>query len=773
LFPPPLTNSTAIVKATTAAAMLNLTGTLVTAGFLYLVLTVIAVFIIFQSLYGPGVTPINCCGSGEQSCSCNALSTSMKNEFPSIAICTGLPITSPPRMPDLPNAAKILNWSRQKHFGIALIDALFRRADQQHEGVLPRTQCRHIFTNLNVSTHIIDETKGTFLGMAELTNSIAKYLPVVSESVDEMKPSDLKRFMREVQKEDHSLKECELIIGSLHDGYHQNRLPTDALARLLNQFSPKYNNFWFDINQFSKVYQDMDQPLTEYFISTSSPNFASPPASHYDCIVAIQRTLLMGCRALFLDVIDGKSEPTVLCQGAFNAGVPLEDVLRAVVNCAFVVSKHPCILAIANRCSPRQSQRVVHFLKKLLGAKLASPKLPTEKVGSPNKLKSKFLILERDVKLFGGSNILDIKARSSSPSQGIQSALSAITYIPSSVLGDIKEPGLFDSLSMCDSKACWLENEDELDLLISNAREQNVVSSGEDTRLDKKKDLLSFRPSLETSSSRCRFLGVQLCPVRFGSRVSVHHYEELHLNQGWFANNGSCGYTLKPPKSTSSLASHVGRKRTRRFSISVISGHFLPHRHRRHLSRSDLLIERHSQSDESRQWRVMVKMFGAPIGKTSDSFTTGDSRRDEASPALSLSSAHSLSPVWNDASQVNETKAFTFHPRHPETTAIYVSLFHSSNVSGVGVAQACVPIGCIRPGYRIVPLYNKRCEPLFGWLFVRVWNDYFVRGTTDTCADARASGRQAQTDLQRKSESSIGSRSVDHRSRRTSLYTSE
>eukprot|EP00467_Chlorarachnion_reptans_P022969 CAMPEP_0114537674 /NCGR_PEP_ID=MMETSP0109-20121206/29708_1 /TAXON_ID=29199 /ORGANISM="Chlorarachnion reptans, Strain CCCM449" /LENGTH=564 /DNA_ID=CAMNT_0001721587 /DNA_START=111 /DNA_END=1803 /DNA_ORIENTATION=- len=564
----------------------------------------------------------------------------MKNEFPSIAICTGLPITSPPRMPDLPNAAKILNWSRQKHFGIALIDALFRRADQQHEGVLPRTQCRHIFTNLNVSTHIIDETKGTFLGMAELTNSIAKYLPVVSESVDEMKPSDLKRFMREVQKEDHSLKECELIIGSLHDGYHQNRLPTDALARLLNQFS-------FGLNKsILEGLPGHGSAFNRILYFDFEPKFRVTSSLTLRLYCCYSTDATYGIRALFLDVIDGKSEPTVLCQGAFNAGVPLEDVLRAVVNCAFVVSKHPCILAIANRCSPRQSQRVVHFLKKLLGAKLASPKLPTEKVGSPNKLKSKFLILERDVKLFGGSNILDIKARSSSPSQGIQSALSAITYIPSSVLGDIKEPGLFDSLSMCDSKACWLENEDELDLLISNAREQNVVSSGEDTRLDKKKDLLSFRPSLETSSSRCRFLGVQLCPVRFGSRVSVHHYEELHLNQGWFANNGSCGYTLKPPKSTSSLASHVGRKRTRRFSISVISGHFLPHRHRRHLSRSDLLIERHSQSDESRQWRVMVKMFGAPIGKTSDSFTTGDSRRDEASPALSLSSAHSLSPVW-------------------------------------------------------------------------------------------------------------------------------
>lgn len=170
----------------------------------------------------------------------------------------------------------------------------------------------------------------------------------------------------------------------------------------------------------------------------------------------------------------------------------------------------------------------------------------------------------------------------------------------------------------------------------------------------------------------------------------------------------------------------------RRFSINVISGHFLPHN--RHLD------DPRRRTEACGGWRVVVKMLGSSDAKDMpQSFTTKDSSSSSWAHSSSLSSP-SLDTTWSSASRL-ESECFTFQPDSPETTSIYISLFDSTNVSGVGLAHSCVPLTCIRPGYRIIPLYNKRCEPIFGWLFVRIWTDYAGSGVESETVPISSTGQ--------------------------------
>jgi len=101
-----------------------------------------------------------------------------------------------------------------------------------------------------------------------------------------------------------------------------------------------------------------------------------------------------------------------------------------------------------------------------------------------------------------------------------------------------------------------------------------------------------------------------------------------------------------------------------------------------------------------------------------------------------------LNPSWADPTNSKE-KAFRFRITRPEVAALLVQLIEpktenklpatlssGAHIEGQ-IAQSCAPVGCIREGYRIIPLYDARCQPVFGFLFVRLWNDFLGRDQLD------------------------------------------
>ena len=129
-----------------------------------------------------------------------------------------------------------------------------------------------------------------------------------------------------------------------------------------------------------RVYQDMTQPLSSYFISSSHNTFLDgPQLGGRSCTAAIRRALLSGVRMIELDCYNGQSssegqrlQPVVRHGNSKSeASIPLEEALDEIRQFAFTKSQYPLILTLENHCSPDYQRAQVALLDLYLGDMLA------------------------------------------------------------------------------------------------------------------------------------------------------------------------------------------------------------------------------------------------------------------------------------------------------------------------------------------------------------------------------------------------------------------
>ncbi|XP_062518362.1 1-phosphatidylinositol 4,5-bisphosphate phosphodiesterase eta-2-like isoform X2 [Corticium candelabrum] len=228
------------------------------------------------------------------------------------------------------------------------------------------------------------------------TRSELYYLMMRYSTSDEehLTIDDLKTFLETEQMMCVGRSECQEIIKKYEptsEGQAEGWLGIDGFTQYLvgpegDIFDPK----------FETVHQDMDQPLSHYFINSSHNTYLTGDQLKSNSSVDIYiKALKLGCRCVEVDCWDGRDgEPVVYHGYTLTSKVKFYDVVVVINRYAFVTSPYPVILSIENHCSVAQQLKMAQYMQQVFQDKLLMRKIDIEMshLPSPEQLKGKILI---------------------------------------------------------------------------------------------------------------------------------------------------------------------------------------------------------------------------------------------------------------------------------------------------------------------------------------------------------------------------------------------
>ncbi|XP_077403984.1 inactive phospholipase C-like protein 2 [Vanacampus margaritifer] len=541
---------------------------------------------------------------------------------------------------------------------------------------------------------------------------------------------DLTRFLEAEQGAAQVTEEDSLSLIQSHEpskeGRQQGYLSMDGFNSYL--MSPECHLF---DREHDTVCQDMSQPLSHYFINSSHNTYLiEDQCKGPSDISGYIRALKMGCRCVELDIWDGSDEEPVVCTGhTLCPPLVLRNVLEAIGRFAFVASEYPLIVCIENHCSLRQQKVMTQHLVKILGGQLFthSPDKKESYLPSPQALRHRILL--KGKKLKDGWEAEDgevseedegaemcprMKAASNggaatedSPKGKQQRSVNPTAatrcnppHHPPKKFHVLKE--LSDLVTLCESVhfvdfPTSTKSQKPWQLCSFNETQAGRLA-GENPGdfVNHNKHFLSrvFPSPMRVDSSNMNPQDLWKCGCQIVSMNFQTAGLMMDLNAAWFRQNGNCGYVLRPAIMRQEVSYFSADTRDtvpgvlpQLLHVKVISGQNLP-KPRGSVAKGDVV-----------EPYVYVEIHGIPADCTERRTRTVSQNCDN--------------PVFDES--------FEFQINLPELAMVRFVVLDDDFIGDEFIGQYTIPLECLQPGYRHVPLQSLTGEDLpHSKLFVHV-----------------------------------------------------
>uniref|UniRef100_A0A8C8RPD3 Phosphoinositide phospholipase C n=1 Tax=Pelusios castaneus TaxID=367368 RepID=A0A8C8RPD3_9SAUR len=264
---------------------------------------------------------------------------------------------------------------------------------------LPRQKVKQMFKEADT-----DDNQGTlgfdefcaFYKMMSTRRDLYLLMLTYSNHKDYLDADDLKRFLEIEQKMTNVTREyCLEIINQFEpcpENKQQGALGIDGFTNYTRSPSGDIFN-----PEHYQVNQDMTQPLSHYFITSSHNTYLMGDQLMSQSRVDMYAWVLQsGCRCVEVDCWDGPDgEPIVHHGYTLTSKILFKDVIETINKYAFIKNEYPVVLSIENHCSVLQQKKMAQYLTDILGDKLDLSSVCNEdstKLPSPESLKGKILV---------------------------------------------------------------------------------------------------------------------------------------------------------------------------------------------------------------------------------------------------------------------------------------------------------------------------------------------------------------------------------------------